>query len=109
LTFPIVDPIPATKPNGGRMRSHMIPENEPLPKPWNNTKTPRATISYFLTYGVIALGMAVGVLQCYFGYKGVRLDKQPLCLVMEENFDNEESVFGAQGHFFREVNMDGFG
>lgn len=48
-------------------------------------------------------------MQCYFTYTGVALDKQPLCLVMEENFDNETAVFGPGGTFFREVNMDGFG
>jgi len=58
---------------------------------------------------MIVVGVALGVLRCYFGYKGVVLDRQPLCLVMEENFDQEESVFGDNGHFFREVNMDGFG
>jgi len=28
---------------------------------------------------------------------------------MEENFDSEDSVFGENGSFNREVNMDGFG
>jgi len=55
------------------------------------------------------MGLAGGAVQCYFTYTGVALDRKPLCLVMEENFDNETAVFGPGGTFFREVNMDGYG
>jgi len=58
---------------------------------------------------VLFLGLVLGGFQCYFGYKGVRLDKKPLCLVFEENFDSEDAVFGPNGSFTREVNMDGYG
>lgn len=41
------------------------------------------------------------------------LDRQPLCLAFEENFDDPATVFGQVGtkggSFMREVNMDGFG
>ena len=61
----------------------------------------------------MVIGAALGALQCYLQYKGVSLDRQPLCLVFEENFDNETQVFGdvgtKGGSFMREVNMDGFG
>jgi hypothetical protein len=62
-----------------------------------------------LTYAVICVGLAGGIVQCYFNYVHAQLDKKPLCLVMEENFDSEDSVFGQNGSFSREVNMDGFG
>lgn len=98
-----------TKPKAARMRSHMLPDDKPLHKPWNEKRNPRAVFSYYLTYIMVLVGVAVGVIQCYFGYTRVVLDKQPLCLVFEEDFSNEEKVFGENGSFFREVNMDGFG
>ncbi|RDB22986.1 Beta-1,3-glucan-binding protein [Hypsizygus marmoreus] len=100
---------PAPKPKVARMRSHMLSEKNPMLKPWNDVKNPRATFSYYLTYAILFIGAAAGAVRCYFGYKGVRMDKKPLCLVFEENFDNPETVFGEGGSFFREVNMDGFG
>lgn len=78
-------------------------------KPWNDKKNPRATFSYYLTYAVIAVGAILGSIQTYFGYRNVVLDKNPLCIVLDENFDNPDTVFGEGGTFFREVNMDGFG
>ncbi|KAF8236768.1 concanavalin A-like lectin/glucanase [Tricholoma matsutake] len=97
------------------MPSHMITNPGSLPKPWAaaRSRTPRAIISYYLVYAVVAIGAAIGALQCYFQYKGVMLDRQPLCLVFEENFDDPATVFGQVGtkggSFMREVNMDGFG
>jgi hypothetical protein len=98
-----------------RMPSHMITNPGFLPKPWSaaRSRTPRAIISHYLVYAVVAIGAAIGALQCYLQYKGVMLDRQPLCLVFEENFDDAETVFGQigtkGGSFMREVNMDGFG
>jgi hypothetical protein len=37
------------------------------------------------------------------------MEKQPLRIVLDENFDNEDAVFGPGGTFLREVNIDGFG
>lgn len=94
-----------------RMKSHLIKEGEEVPKPWTEGKNPRAAVSYWIVWVLFFLGIAGGAVQCYFQYAGVRLDKQPLCLVLDENFanDNPEAVFGERGTFFREVNMDGFG
>ncbi|KAF8065368.1 concanavalin A-like lectin/glucanase domain-containing protein [Lyophyllum atratum] len=91
------------------MRSHMIPEGQVFPKPWNDHPNPRGTFSYYLTYAVILVGAILGAVQTYFSYKGVVLDRKPLCLVLDENFERPERVFGEGGTFFREVNMDGFG
>ena len=92
-----------------RMKSYMVPDQNDLSKPWTQTRNPRASIAYLLTYAIILIGFAGGIVQCYFSYANAQLDKRPLCLVMEENFDSEDSVFGENGSFNREVNMDGFG
>ncbi|KAF5378367.1 hypothetical protein D9615_008740 [Tricholomella constricta] len=92
-----------------RMRSHMLTDDHPVVKPWNDHPPARAVFSYYLTYAVIFIGAVLGAVQTYFSYKGVVLDRKPLCLVFEENFENPERVFGENGTFFREVNMDGFG
>mgnify|MGYP007051634169 FL=1 len=91
------------------MKSHLLKEGKEVPKPWKEEKNPRAAISYWIVYVVFFLGIAGGTVQCYFQYKGVRLDKQPLCLVLDEQFDNPDRVFGEGGTFYREVSMDGFG
>ncbi|KAF9556187.1 concanavalin A-like lectin/glucanase [Agrocybe pediades] len=92
-----------------RMKSHMLPEGTEVEKPWKGKKTPREIFSYWIVYVIIAMGLAGGAIQSYFQYIHVPLDRQPLCIVLDENFDNEASVFGPGGTFFREVNMDGFG
>jgi hypothetical protein len=97
------------KPKVPRMRSHMLSDSNPIPKPWKNKKGARAVLSYWIVYLIIFLGIAAGAFQCYWTYTHVPLDKQPLCIVLDENFDNEDAVFGPGGTFSREVNMDGFG
>lgn len=56
---------------------------------------------------------STAAIQCYFTYKNVLLDRQPLCMVFDEEFDGSESdVFGQNnqgGKFMREVDMSGFG
>lgn len=87
----------------------MLGEGATVDKPWTSKKNPRATFSYWIVYVIIFCGLAGGAVQCYMTWTHVALDKQPLCLVLDENFDNEATVFGENGTFFREVNMDGFG
>ena len=91
------------------MKSHMLKEEDEVSKPWNDVKNPRAAISYWIVYVILFLGLAGGAAQVYFQYRAVRLDRQPLCLVFDEEFDNPDKVFGEGGSFFREVSMDGFG
>jgi len=55
------------------------------------------------------LGIAGGAFQCYWTYTHVAPEKQPLFIVLDENFDNEDAFFGPGGTFLREVNIDGFG
>lgn len=89
-------------------------------KPWLNAKNPRSIISYYIVYFIIFLGIVGGVVQSYFKFILVPLDKKPLCLVYQEDFDdgNEDRVFGLSkaqngdltgGSLMREVSMDGFG
>jgi hypothetical protein len=69
--------------------------------------------AFWSVYAVVFIGAILGAVQCYFQYTGIALDRQPLCLVMEENFNDPAQVFGEPGGtggtFMREVNMDGFG
>ena len=100
---------PAPKPKVPRMRSHMLSDSNPISKPWKDIKSTRVLVSYWIVYFIFSLGIAGGAFQCYWTYTHVPLEKQPLCIVLDENFDNEDAVFGPGGTFFREVNMDGFG
>ncbi|KAG6876940.1 hypothetical protein C0993_011854 [Termitomyces sp. T159_Od127] len=92
-----------------RMRSHMLPEGQEVPKPWTENPSSRHLVAYYITYLMIFLATAAGAVQTYFSFKDVQLDNKPLCMVLDENFDNPDNVFGPNGTFFREVNMDGFG
>jgi len=80
-----------------------------LHKPWIGTRDPYSRIAYFLTYGVMFLGIIGGAVRCYIAWRDVPLIKGNLCLVMDESFDSEDGVFGDNGKFFREVDMSGFG
>jgi len=92
-----------------RPKSTMLSAKGALQKPWIEERDPYSRIAYFLTYGVMLLGMAAGAIRCWTGWTGVPLIKSNLCLVMDETFGSEESVFGDNGTFFREVDMSGFG
>ncbi|TFK20537.1 concanavalin A-like lectin/glucanase [Coprinopsis marcescibilis] len=112
--------VPATSttpnPNGsvlkhkaGRMKSHMLPEGTVVEKPWKEVKNPRAAFAYWIVYVIAFLGIAGGAVQCFFAVKNVQLDREPLCIVLDQDFSNPDTVFGEGGTFFREVTMDGFG
>jgi hypothetical protein len=62
----------------------------------------RAVPSYWIVYFIIFLGI-IGVLSSAIGPTHVALEKQPLCIVLDD------AVFGPGGTFLREVNMDEFG
>lgn len=91
------------------MRSHMLSDSSPVEKPWIKNKGTRARVSYWIVYFIFFLGVAGGAFQCYWTYTHVALDKLPLCMVLDENFDNETAVFGPGGTFTRDVNMNGYG
>ncbi|KAF8914733.1 concanavalin A-like lectin/glucanase domain-containing protein [Mucidula mucida] len=105
-----------------RMRSTLLPisltntddketvDSLSVPKPWRDKPNPRAKMTYAIVYGMIFVGIAISALQCYLTYRNVMLDRQPLCLVMDEQFDRStDEVFGPSGYFMREVDASGAG
>ncbi|EAU80625.1 glucan 1,3-beta-glucosidase [Coprinopsis cinerea okayama7 len=101
----------ALRHKGTRMKSHKLPDDVVVPKPWKEEekKSARKVVSYWIVYALALLGFAGGAVQCFFTVKNVQLDKEPLCIVLDEDFSNPDTVFGEGGTFFREVTMDGFG
>ena len=98
-----------TKIQRERPKSTMLDPTSTLHKPWLTSRDPYHKIAYFITYGVMFLGIAAGAVRCYFGWKSVPLLSGNLCMVLEENFDSDVGLFGENGTFFREVDMSGFG
>ncbi|KAJ7723832.1 glycoside hydrolase family 16 protein [Mycena maculata] len=102
---------------GKRMKSTALPPAAPyaaVDKPWTKKPNPRARISYWLTWCLLFVGLALGALQSYLTYRNVRIDRQPLCLVFEDDFNegDDANVFGSgttPGRFMREVDLSGFG
>jgi hypothetical protein len=92
-----------------RPKSTMLTSTSNLEKSWLTSRDPYHKLAYFITYGVMFLGIAAGVVRCYFGWMSVPLLSGNLCMVLEENFDSEEGLFGDNGTFFREVDMSGLG
>lgn len=122
-TNPFDDPTPGSARTSAiptqahpRMRSNLLPislsnsqdkdeqESLAVPKPWLTAKNPRARISYWTVYVMLFVGIAVSVIQCIFVYKNALLDRQPLCLVLDENFDTFDEDL-----WLREVDISGFG
>ncbi|KAJ7082933.1 glycoside hydrolase family 16 protein [Mycena belliarum] len=99
------------------MASTALPPAAPyaaVAKPWTEKPNPRARISYFLTYALVFVGAGLGAVQSYLTYRNVRLDRAPLCLVFQDDFDSgdDAAVFGTgstPGRWLREAQLDGFG
>jgi len=84
----------------------MLPSDSTILKPWLDKKRdPFSHVAYFLTYGVMVLGVLLGILRCFFAWRDVRLVEDKLCLVMEDHFDGSK----LSGKWMKEVQMDGFG
>ena len=98
-----------TKTHRERPKSTMLTSTSALEKPWLTSRDPYSRIAYFITYGVMFLGIAAGAVRGYFGWLSVPLLSGNLCLVLDENFDTDNGLFGENGTFFREVDMSGFG
>ncbi|KIJ67349.1 glycoside hydrolase family 16 protein [Hydnomerulius pinastri MD-312] len=109
LTTHSVAPSVAPK-KAKRMRSTLLEDPSTLDKPWITKKDPYARLAYFTTYGVAFLGIAASAVRCYFGYKSVPMINGNLCMVLDEEFNTDtDTVFGAGGNWFREVELGGFG
>jgi hypothetical protein len=101
--------------------SAKTPPTQPaVPKPWLSDPSrtrffSRHRISRFLVYFLVLLGLSLGAMQCYLTWHEVhfhRMDNQPLCLVLDEEFNDPTQVFGSSGNggtFWREVDMSGAG
>jgi hypothetical protein len=76
-----------------------------ISKPWMGKKDKAARISYFLTYSMLLLGIALAALRCYTGWRSVPLLGK-LCLVMEDDF-NSNSLDTSNWMF--EVDLGGYG
>jgi hypothetical protein len=76
-----------------------------LTKPWVGKKDKAARISYFLTYSMLLLGIAVAAVRCYTGWHSVPLVGK-LCLVMEDEFNGNDLDTGI---WMREVDLGGYG
>ena len=76
-----------------------------IAKPWLDKKDKAARISYFLTYSMLLLGIALAALRCYTGWRSVPLLGK-LCLVMEDDF-NSDSL--DTGNWIFEVDLGGYG
>ncbi|KAJ7848509.1 glycoside hydrolase family 16 protein [Mycena olivaceomarginata] len=70
-----------------------------VPKPWTKNPSPRATVFYYLTWALLFAGASLGGVQSYFAYSTVRIDRAPLCLVFEYEFNSgdDAAVFGSGG------------
>ena len=92
-----------------RPKSTMLTSTSVLDKPWLTSRDPYHKIAYIITYGFMFLGIAAGVVRGYFSWMSVPVLSGNLCMVLDENFDTDDGLFGDNGTFFREVDMSGFG
>jgi hypothetical protein len=92
-----------------RMKSTMLEDPSKLEKPWLENKDKAPTIAYFLTYGVMMIGVAGAVIKGYFDWKTTPFMSDNLCPVVDEDFNGDSDIFGDNGLFMREVDMSGFG
>ncbi|KAJ3560837.1 hypothetical protein NP233_g10574 [Leucocoprinus birnbaumii] len=92
-----------------RPKSTMLAARGPIEKPWMTSRDPYTRIAYFLTYGVMLLGVAAGAIRCWISWKDTPIIAGNLCPVLDEEFDSADGIFGENGKFFREVDMSGFG
>lgn len=115
FTSPPIRPLtmhsmtPSSKVARERPKSTLLAAPDALHKPWVGTRDPYSRVAYLLTYAVLFIGIAAGAVRAYLAWHSVPLLTGNLCLVMDENFDSDQGVFGENGTFFREVDMSGLG
>jgi hypothetical protein len=68
----------------------------------------RAVLSYWIVYFFTFLGIAGGCFPVLLDLHTRLYGKTAVVYSLDENSDNEDTVFGPGGTFLREVNMDGF-
>lgn len=87
-----------------RMASTLL-EGE-IDKPWLREKSPRARISWWLTIGFMIFGVCMSAIQIYTGVKSVDMIKQPLCLVLSDDFNSPQLDMGLWSY---DVELGGYG
>jgi hypothetical protein len=87
----------------------MLSARGPVEKPWISSRDPYARLAYFLTYGMMLVGVAAGAIRCWISWRDTPIISGRLCMVMDEEFESADEIFGENGKFFREVDMSGFG
>ena len=102
----VVYPNEKVRVTANRMQSSMLEPDAVIDKPWITKPDSRARISWWLTIAFTVLGLCAGAARIYFGYIGVAMIEQNLCLVMEDNFDGPELDSSIWSH---EVDLGGFG
>ncbi|EIM84966.1 glycoside hydrolase family 16 protein [Stereum hirsutum FP-91666 SS1] len=87
-----------------RHRSTML--TGPIDKPWLTRKDTVGRVAYFITIGIIFLGVVASALRCWSDWRGVKTIGN-LCLVLEDQF--ESSDLDTTSVWQREGDMGGFG
>ena len=59
-----------------------------------------------MTVAFTIVGLCAGAVRVYFGFIGVPMIEQNLCLILEDNFDGNELDKSVWSH---EVDLGGFG
>ncbi|KAF9074578.1 concanavalin A-like lectin/glucanase domain-containing protein [Rhodocollybia butyracea] len=96
-----------SKPKRDRPKSTLL--TTPPQKPWITSRDPYSRIAYFITYGMIFVGVVISGVKCFLDYRNVQILSGPLCMVLDEDFSSGNGIFGENGTFLREVDMSGFG
>lgn len=89
-----------------RPRSTMLSLSDPIQKPWLKAKDSTARLAYFITYGVMLMGVAASAVRIYFGWISVPLLGR-VCLVLDEEFQGSD--LDTENVWMREADMGGFG
>jgi len=84
----------------------MLSESEPLSGPWITERDHTGRIAYFITYGVMFLGIAASAVRCYFGWMSVPVIGKT-CLVLDEQFSGTQ--IDTESTWLHEVDLGGFG
>ena len=80
----------------------MLPKSEPLSKPWITEKDRTGRIAYFITYGVMFLGITASAVRCYLGWTSVPIIGKT-SLVLDEQFSGTQ--IGTESTWLHEVNL----
>ncbi|KIJ43534.1 glycoside hydrolase family 16 protein [Sphaerobolus stellatus SS14] len=91
---------------GLRTKSYLL-QGE-IDKPWLKKKDWRDRATWWITFTMIWIGIAASAAVCWNRWATVLLIKEPLCLVMQDDFDTF-SVDHEGATWMREVDMSGFG